>query len=220
MIRETYKQLVQDDVRLTAFIKEIFEKGHATLEHFFDDETERALHAFMADRAFTGKKNNELKGTIAGDLRDSDEIFAFCEAVVKKRHELEGKTHVPLLRDKQTVGFPYKDARNGAKTVETEYHYDGAFFNGVLPILLPDNPEKNGGNLEIFPNMRRKYPAIICKPLSQILRRSSLARSMYGYVTVPYKIDAMHCFFGDVTLHGVPPIASGERIVMTVNSHW
>jgi len=220
MIRDTHKALLQDDAKLTAFIKEILEKGHATLEHFFDDETEQKLHEFMADRTWTHKKNEQLDGTIAGDLRNSDEIFAFCEAIIKKRHELEGKPHVALRRDKQTVGFPYKDARNGAKTIETEYHYDAAYFNGVLPIVLPENPEKNGGNLEIFPNLRKKYPAIICKPLSEILRRIPFARSLYGYVVVPYKVDAMHCFFGDVTLHGVPPITSGERVVMTVNSHW
>ncbi len=220
MIRDTYKAYMTDDEKMTAFVKEIFEKGHVALEHFFDDETERRLHAFIADRSFTGKKNEELTGTIAGEIRESDEIFEFCEALVKKRHEIEGKVHTPLRRDKQTVGFPYKDARNGAHTYETEYHYDGAYFNGVLPLVLPENPEKNGGNLEVFPNLRTKYPAIICKPLSEVLRRIPFARSLYGVLVVPYKVDTMHCFFGDITLHGVPPITAGERLVMTLNSHW
>lgn len=205
---------------MTALVMQMLNTGHAVLPHFLDDETEAKLHTFMADRSFVGKKNDELNGTVAGDLRASDEIFAFCEAMVKKRHEIEGKIHTALSREKQFVGFPYKDARNGASTVETEYHYDAAYVNCVLPIVLPENREKNGGNLEVFPNLRKKYPAIICKPLSEVLRRSSFARNIFGYVVVPYEIDAMHLFFGDVTLHGVPPIKVGERIVMTVNSHW
>ena len=37
---------------------------------------------------------------------------------------------------------------------------------------------------------------------------------------VIYQPHTMYIFFGDLSFHGVDPIKSGERVVVTINSHW
>jgi len=220
MIRDTYKTFLTDKEKMTIFVKEILKTGQAVLPNFLDDATWNALLQQVKDRSIGNKKNEQLAGTTAQQIVMSDEIFQFCDLVHKTRCEIENRTYVALKREKQVFGFPYKDARNGAETRQTDYHYDGAYFNGIIPLLLPANTKKDGGYLVIFPNIRKKYSPFMSKIISRILRHSELARKWYGYETVHYTIGALHMFFGDVSFHGVPPIKAGERMVMTINSHW
>jgi hypothetical protein len=220
MIRDTYKELFTNKEKVTALVRSILETGDATLPNFLDDDTWSKLKSLAETRTIGNTKNDALHGTIAHELVMSDEIFQFCDLIHKTRCEIEGKKYVPLARDKQWVGFPYKDARNGAETRQTDYHYDGAYINFIIPLMMPADTHKSGGYLIIFPNIRTKYPAIISKLISRLLRHFEWFRNLYGYKTIHYTIGSLHMFFGDVSFHGVPPIKEGERMVMTINSHW
>jgi hypothetical protein len=219
MIRDTYATLFLDAEKTKQLITEVLNKGYAALPNFFDDVTWSELSRLAESRTIGNKKTDELRGTIAYDIAVSDEMFNLCDLIHKTRCDIERTIYGPLRREKQKVGFPYKDAQGGAETRETEYHYDGAYINIVVPIMLPTD-KKDGGDLIMFPNLRKRFSPIVCKPLSELLRRFAFMREWFGYTKVSYDVGTFYLFFGDISLHGVPPITAGERLVMTVNSHW
>lgn len=220
MIRDTYHYLLSDNDQSRALVKEVVDVGYTSLPNFFDDASQAKIAEFVSDRSVGNKKNEGLKDTFGYEVRTSDEIFKFCDTLHRLRCELTGMKYVPLKIEKQSVGIGYKDARNNKQTVETEYHYDAAYTNLVAPLLLTGNSQKGEGNLIMFPNLRRHFPRIINAPLSTILRRIPLARKLFGYTVVQYSVGSLFIFFGDVSLHGVPPITEGERMIMAINSHW
>lgn len=220
MIRDIYAVLFSDEKKMHALINEVLTKGYITLPRFFDDEAEKKFLGLREVIGPTNRKGEKLEGTFANDVRLSDEIFHMCEAIYKTRCDITGATYVPLRREKQSVGIAYKNADNAAQNKETEFHYDAAYINIVIPVQLPPKNEKGDGDLVAFPNLRLRYSRLICAPLSVVLRRNALARKLFGYTTVSYTVGTLHLFFGDVSLHGVPPIQQGERMIMTINSHW
>ena len=208
-----------DKTRVLA--REILEKGYVLLPQFLSEDIFAQLKALGESRLIINKKNEELKGTLAYDLAYSDEIFSMCEALHQARCELEGKNHTPLERSRQVVGFPYKDARGGATTVETDYHFDGAYVNLVLPIVLPPRGGNVRPDVELFPNLRKRFaPYVLSASSARLLRHFVWFRNWFGSTKVNYEVGTLFVFFGDVTFHGVPSILDGERLVMTVNSHW
>lgn len=220
MISTQYTSLLADEAKIKQLVQNVLETGHVGLDNFLDEATFSKLQNLMEDRTNCGKKGEQLKGTIAYDIVMSDEIFNFCDKVKKARCEIGGNEYIPLKREKQLVGFPYKDARDGKKTIETPYHFDGAYINIIVPIVLPENTGIPEGNVRVFPNTRLKYPSLVSKVISRFLRHLKWFRELYGYKEIQYKIGTFHIFFGDLSFHGVEPITHGERIVMTINSHW
>ena len=220
MINAKYQDILTNDDRAKEVAKEMLEKGFISFTDFLEPAVWQQLSTLMQDRSNGNKKGQELKGTIGYDLGFSDDIYNFSDRIHKARCELEGKPYVPLAHDKQVVGFPYKDARGGKKTEPTHYHFDGAYINLIIPIVLPADQEKNGGGVVLFPNIRKKYGTLLSKFICRGLRHSKLMRDLWGHTDLTYKIGACHVFFGDITFHGVDPITDGERIVMTINSHW
>ena len=220
MINAQYKDILTNEEKGKELARKILETGHVELTNALNPEVAEKLRLLMDDRSYGNKKGEGLKGTIAYDLMYSDDIFNFCEALHKGRCAVEGKKYVPLKREKQLVGFPYKDGRGGAKNKRTKFHYDGAYTNILYPIVLPKDPDRAGGKLVIFPNLRQKYSGLIGKIFARMLRHSKAIRKMYGYREVTYTVGSFHLFFGDVSFHGVEPITEGERVVMTINSHW
>jgi hypothetical protein len=221
MIRAEHKKVLWDDAARKVLIQEVLQKGFIRLEHFFDGTSEPR---FLALREVFGPlvkniKNQQLGETFANEVWKSDEIFEMCQLIHTTRCELTGVPCKPLVREKQSVGIAYKDAATAAKNKETEFHYDAAYINIVIPVQLPSQGQGDG-NLIAFPNLRTKYPRFIAAPLSAMLRRIPFTRTLYGYTSVDYHVGALHLFFGDVSLHGVPPIQKGERMIMTINSHW
>lgn len=221
MIRKEHKALLWDDKQREALVKEVLTTGFIRLEHFFDDESEKRFFALREVFGPLAKniKNQELDHTFAGVVRNSSEIFEVCELIHKTRCEITKTEYVHLRPEKQSVGIAYKDSANAAKNRETEFHYDAAYINIVIPIALPPETSSDG-NLVAFPNLRIKYPRVIGAALSFMLRKFPFTRSIYGYTSVTYHRGALHLFFGDISLHGVPPIKNGERMIMTINSHW
>jgi len=115
--------------------------------------------------------------------------------------------------------MPYKNASDATNKV-TAFHYDGAYINLLFALTMPPHQGKGDGNLVLFPSLRERYSPLLAKIISRLLGHSKGLRSLYGYSEVIYQIDAMHIFFGDISLHGVEPIKTGKRSVITINSHW
>ena len=230
MLNDTYQDVLTSDERATEVAKEILEKGHIELKDFLSPEAWQQLADFAAKQrenaisGFSGGKRlgkgEDLKGTFGWEFGHSEEVKQFCQMVHNAREKLEGKEPTTLDPQKHLIGFPYKDARGGAKTVATPYHFDGAYINILIPIILPEDQIKSGGNLTVFPNIRKKYGVALSKFVCRGLRHSAFLRKVFGVQTVFYTVGSAHVFFGDISFHGVAPITSGERLVMTINSHW
>jgi hypothetical protein len=220
-INEKYLDILTNPDKSKGLAQEILEKGYVLLPQFLSEDIFAQLKALGESRTMVDKKNEELKGTIAHDLAYSDEIFSICEALHEARRDIEGKTRTRLERSRQVVGFPYKDARGGATTAETDYHFDGAYLNLVLPIMLPPRGEDTRPDVELFPNLRKRFsPYAVSASMARLIRHFIWAREWFGSTKVQYEVGSIIVFFGDITFHGVPPILEGERLVMTVNSHW
>jgi hypothetical protein len=220
-INQKYLDIFTNPDRTKVLTREILEKGYVQLPQFLAEDIFAELKALGKSRTIINKKNEELKGTLAHDLAYSDEIFSVCEALHKARHDIEGGEYSPLKRSHQVIGFPYKDARGGATTVETDYHFDGAYLNLVLPIVLPPRGQHARPDVELFPNLRKRFaPYVLSASIGRLLRHFIWFREWFGSTKVQYEVGTIIVFFGDVTFHGVPSILEGERLVMTVNSHW
>jgi hypothetical protein len=220
MINKTYQNLLTDDQAVQDFVSKVLKNGYIALDDFLDEETKAAFHQVASDRSNGNKKNEALKGTPVYELAHSADMLKLSQRIYDARCALTGETKVALLPENQFVGMPYKDGRAGTTNKETAYHYDGAYSNWLLPLVLPTDQSEGDGNLIMFPNIRQKYPKIIGKLMSRLLRHSKVFRSWYGPVEVVYQVDTMYFFFGDISFHGVEPISNGERLVVTINSHW
>ena len=219
MFHQSIVDLINDEQKITLLTKEILDNGFIRVADFFDTPTLEALHTIARDPQFQNKKDGQLAGTIVAEVGYSDGILELSQKFHDARCKLTGETRVVLDKSKQAIGMPYKNAANETN-IETSYHYDGAYINLLFALQMPEKTEIGNGNLILFPSLRRSYTPGIAKIVSRILRHFKIARKIYGYKEVMYQVDAMHIFFGDISFHGVEPIKSGERVVVTINSHW
>ena len=220
MINSKYQSLLTDDDAVKVVAQEILEKGFVALDDFLDEPSKAAFHATAADRSNGWKKGDELKGTPVYELGHSDEFMLLSQRLYDARCEITGEPKVTLLKEKQVVGLPYKNAADGDNNYETSYHFDGAYVNYLLPLILPEDQSDGSGNLVVFANLRLKYPALVSKIIARMLRHSALFRRLYGETEITYTVDTMFIVFADLSFHGVNPISNGERMVVTINSHW
>jgi len=219
MISASYKDLFLNPEYVNQLVKKILEDGYVSLPEFFEPEMFLKLQAEV--KTFTGrKKNEELEGTLSHKVAYSEELFKFFSLIYKERCQIEKIKYVPISHNRQRAAVTFKDASNGQKTQATKYHFDGCHVNMVMPLYLPDELDETGGNLIIYKNLRKKYPKIISAPIARILRHFKFMRKLFGGTEIVYKESAMQIFFGDISLHGVEPITSGARTVMTINNHW
>lgn len=219
MLHQNIVDLLKDEARIKVLTQEILDNGFIRVANFFDQETLAALHTIARDPNYQNKKSEQLNGTIIDSIGHSPEIVTLSQKFHDARCALTGETRVVLDPAKQAIGMAYKNAANETN-IETAYHYDGAYINLLFALQMPDKSEVGNGNLILFPSLRRKFNSFMAKIVSRMLRHSKLVRSLYGYKEVIYQVDAMHIFFGDISFHGVDPIKSGERTVVTINSHW
>ena len=220
MINQKYQNLLTDDAEIKKVVTEILNTGYVALDSFLDDASSEAFHTVASDRNNGWKKGEELKGTALYTLAHSDEFLLLSQRLYDARCEITGEPKVQLLKEKQVVGLPYKDATHNGPNEETAYHFDGAHINYLLPLILPADQSDGSGNLVAFPNMRLKYPSLVSKVIARMLRHSAMFRRWYGETEVVYRTDTMFIIFADITFHGVNPISNGERMVVTINSHW
>lgn len=222
VLHSDYTGIAKNEKLVDEIVTQVLARGFYEIPHFLDGELFEKLQSIAQHSVQTiaNKKNEELKNTEGYQVVLSEDIFNLCDAIHKKRCEVTNQKYTPLSREKQTIGFPYKDARNFKKTEETEYHYGGAYVNFLIPFLLPTG-DTTKGNLILFPNLRKKFSIkIFTSIFSEILRWSKVARTLFGFTEVQYTPGNLYVFFGDVSLHGVQPITVGERLVLTINSHW
>lgn len=220
-LNQKYASIGSDAAHAAKLAREMLERGFVALPEFLNQEASEQLHALVADRSRAWDKNEELKGTIAYDIAHSDEIVALSQALYDARCTITGEEPVVINEKDQVVGLPYKDSRDEKENKVTAYHYDATYINLLLPLVLPEKPGTNNGNLVLFPNLRNeKRPKIVSKVIARLLRHIPALRPLYGFADVHYEVDTMYLFFGDRCFHGVNPIQSGERLVMTINSHW
>ena len=220
MISEQYKEIFADEKKVADLAKKILTDGYVALDNFLTETARGEWLEAIADRKIVNKKSGDLSGTPMYDLAMSDEMLRISQALYDERCNITGEKKATLRPEKQVVGVPYKDGRSGSVNKETAYHIDGAYSNWLLPLVLPEDSGAGSGNLVMFPNLRLRYPKVIAQILARLLKHSAWFRRRYGYTEVIYKPHTMYIFFGDLSFHGVDPIKSGERVVVTINSHW
>lgn len=218
MINEVHKNAFQDTAYARGVAQRIFDEGYVLLPDFLNQNTYDFFCKEVAEKSLQNKKGRELEGTLAWELGMSQEMLALFNAVYHGRCEVEGSEPHDLTQKEQRVGLPYKKASEETKK-ETPFHYDGAYLNAVLALQLP---EGGVGDLYVYPNLRRYFGSgVLGKFVSRVLRHSALVRTIVPPKKVSYTENGLCLFFGDYTLHGVAPLErEGERLVMTINSHW
>lgn len=214
MIHTVYQSKITDQEWHAALFQEIWNRGYVVLPEFLAPEAFQELAA--SARVLSNKKSDDLEGSVGALLGRSEDVMALFNGLYKIRCENEGVPYASLNPKKQTMGFPYKDARDGKRTEETPYHFDGAFVNATIAILMPPQ----GGELIAFPNIRRSRYAFVPRLYSRILRHVPFMRRLVPHVVARTKPNDLCLFFGDRTFHGVEPISNGERLIMTINAHW
>lgn len=214
MINEIYEKKINDPLWVKGAIETILGQGYVVLEHFLTDAAFKEL--LHSAQGVGNKKTGVLKDSVAYRLAHSSEIMNFFQAIYKERCVQEGVPYEPLKESQQRVGFPYKDARDGKRTEETDYHFDGAYVNTTLALIMPPK----GGELIAFPNLRTKRHSVSALILSHMMRYLPAFRRIMPHVVVRSKPNDLCLFFGDRMFHGVEPIGEGERLILTINNHW
>jgi hypothetical protein len=219
MISDTYLEKIKDPAWHQATVDEIFAQGYVLLPHFLTEPFFAEVQAFAEAHGheeggmMSFSKND---GTVGHTLARSPEFMALFEGLHQARCKKEGKTCTSLRPEKQVVGYPYKDARNGKRSRETAYHFDGAYVNATLAITMPEQ----GGELIAFPNIRKSPGAFLARAYARLLRHIPMLRRTVRHVVAKSRSNDLCLFFGDRTLHGVEPIQDGERLMVTINNHW
>ncbi len=214
MINPLYRSQFVDSQWVSATVSTILKNGYVVLSDFLTPEAFLELKQSAEGKG--NKKTGVLKDSFAFELAHAPVFFEMFQAIYKERCRQEGKEYIPLSEARQRIGFPYKDARDGKKTEETDYHYDGAYVNTTLAITMPPT----GGELIAFPNLRISQNSIVAYCLSRMLRYIPLSRRLFPHIVVRSKPNDLCLFFGDRTFHGVEPIEVGERLILTINNHW
>ncbi len=219
MINSLYLSQLSDESWFKGVVDGIFANGYVILPNFLTDEFFAEVKAFAETHGYEEgdmMSFSKQSGTVGHTLARSPEFMQLFDGVYKARCEKTGVPFTPLRPERQSVGYPYKDARNGKRSHETEYHYDGAYVNATLGIKMPEK----GGELIAFPNIRTNPKSFAARAYSRLLRHIPFLRKVIHHVTAKSKPNDLCLFFGDRTFHGVEPISSGERLIMTINSHW
>lgn len=216
MLNPKYFARLGDETWFRTLVDDIFAHGYIILPEFLTPEFFYEVTAIGEAEGSANARMDVTSKTRAYDLAVSPEFMALFNGLHKARCEKEAKPCLPLRADRQRVGFPYKDARDGKKSEETEYHYDGAYVNATLAIKMPEK----GGELIAFPNIRPNPGSFAARAYSRLLRHLPFLRRLVYHVIAKSKPNDLCLFFGDRTFHGVEPIASGERLIMTINNHW
>lgn len=224
MIRFRYISILKDPNAIHSYVNEVLKKGYTILPDFLEDAYLEELEQYALDRkggvpeGMMEMDTKSSEGTPMMRLARSTEFMDFFNEVYRARCEILGESFRPLDPQQQRVGLPFKDATGGAPTKQTEFHYDGAYVNTTVGIIEP--PEGQGA-LHIFPNFRTKFPhPLLSKTASRLLRHVKFFRTLYGYDVVPSRRNTLCLFFGDRSFHGVEPITSGRRLILTINNHW
>lgn len=219
MISGAYLEKIKDPQWHKALVEEIFARGYAILPDFLTPSFFAEVKAFAEAHGYEegGMMNfSKHDGTVGHTLARSPEFMALFEGLHQARAKKEGKTVLPLQPERQVVGYPYKDARDGKHSHETEYHFDGAYVNATLAIKMP----KTGGELIAFPNIRKSPSAFFARAYARLLRHIPILRRTVRHVVAKTVPNDLCLFFGDRTFHGVEPIKEGERLIVTINNHW
>ncbi len=216
MINQHYLTKLGDEIWMQNLVDGMWKKGYVVLPQFLSDEGFAWLLSFVLENKATNTKGEALKGTPGYVLGHSEEFMKLFNGLHKARMKKEGKPYAPLSVEAQTVGLPYKDARDGKKTKETPYHFDGAYVNATLALIMPPT----GGELIAFPNIRRSRYSFVTRVYARALRHTPFLRGVVPHVIARTVPNDLCLFFGDRTFHGVEPIENGERLILTINAHW
>lgn len=219
MINTSYLGSIKNPSWHREMVDKIFNEGYIILPNFLTPDffTEIATYARAHGYEAGGMMSfDKAGGNVGHTLARSPEFMALFDGLHKARCEKEGVAYTPLRAEKQVVGYPYKDARGGKRSYETEYHFDGAYVNATLGIVMPPI----GGELIAFPNIRKSPRAFFSRAYARFLRHVPFLRRTVHHVVAKSTPNDLCLFFGDRTFHGVEPIQEGERLIMTVNNHW
>ncbi len=220
MINPSYQAKLNDESWYRDMVEEVWNNGYLVVHDFLTPEYFAELFAYAKEHGYeigdTMRTFDKKADTIGHRLALSPEFMSFFNGIHKARMEKEGKEYTPLKPENQSVGYPYKDARNGKKTVETDYHYDGAYVNATIALMMPPK----GGELIAFPNLRVTPKSFSARLFSRLLRHVPLARKMTPHIIARTTPNDLCLFFGDRTFHGVEPTTEGERLILTINAHW
>lgn len=219
MISEKYIHAFKDEKRIREWVEAVLNDGYVLLPDFLEPTFIAEVEVFARKVTLGDVMSSKSDDTTPMmRLARSEEFMSFFDTVYRVRCEILGDEYTPLDATWQRVGLPYKDATGGLSTKQTEFHYDGAYVNATIGII---EPPVGQGELHLFPNFRAKFAhPLLGKVIARLLRHSRILRSLYGYVRVPSRRNTLCLFFGDRSFHGVEPITSGKRMIITINSHW
>lgn len=217
MITRKYIELFQNEVEVRKLTERILKEGCVALPDFFDQETFDTLLEYARLLGFEDKSIKWRAGTPAMNVAQSKEVMQVLDAIHKARCEIERKPYTPLQPKQTAVGYPQKNASDQASAVESPFHFDASYINTVFALIMPTDTREGG--LLFYPNLRSRIkPRILATVVARLLRHFDFLRTIVTPKEISYQVGALHVFFGDVTLHGVPPTTHGERLVLAINA--
>jgi len=214
MMNEKYIESFKDPEFVNVILDNMLTKGYAELSEFVDQETIDNLISYSDSLGFNDPAIKRKAGTPAMDIARSDEFMAMFNSICKARFHSENSEYVNLNPLQQAVGFPRKSSKDQSAT---PFHFDDSYINVLLALKI--STKEDEGNLLVYPNFRQRIkPLIVSKIFARLIRHIPLVRMIFKPKIVRYKEGSLYLFFGDITLHGVTKITTGERHVMVVNA--
>jgi len=215
MINPRYLELFSREDSASQIAEQILREGCVVLPEFFErstaDELLKYSRSLRGDSRFSITRTSN---TPAMNVARSPEFMLVFDAVHKARCKILGTSYRPLDPTQQAVSLPLASA-NAVET-PAPFHFDASFVNAVFAMQMPPG---GYGNLLVYNNLRRRIrPLILSQVVARMLRHSSILRKVFPPREVNYKEGALHLFFGDLTLHGVPTFPQGERVTFTINA--
>ncbi|MAT10457.1 MAG: hypothetical protein CMM02_05540 [Rhodopirellula sp.] len=217
MTKLNYKQIYQD----------INTNGYSIIENYIN-ESEKNILLKYSHSLGDGKERelamHELKrksDTPAMNYVINSELISILNGIWKERCIAESIEYIPINASNIAVGFarkkPLKDNPSANNEGMTPLHYDHSMVNILVGLEI--ETKEGEGALILYKNFRKRIkPLILNKILVRIMRFSNMFAKLFKYKKIQYKEDALHIFFGDISLHGVTPIHSGKRHAFLANA--
>jgi hypothetical protein len=216
MINEEYVALFRNEQEVENLTRRILKEGCVSLPNFFDQQTVDRVMQYA--RSLSDQEKIRITwqtGTPAMDIARSDEFMRVFDSIHKARCKIDNISYTSLKPGQQAVSLPIKTVHTPGST---PFHFDDSYVNAVFAMKMP--PNNHEGNLLIYKNLRRRIkPLLLSKIVARLLRHSALLRLIIKPKEIAYREGALHIFFGDLTLHGVPDLTDGERVTFTLNAH-
>jgi hypothetical protein len=208
--------------------KNLEKKGHHCFQNFLSPNEILKLKKLVLKNLKINKGNsffmmdNNLSQTFASNnsflKKFYDIFFSLC-----KKDNLKDYGEKKIFKNLRVI------SKSKMHSTSFDFHFDAHQYTILVPILIPNNKDKNlNGNLILFPNIRKKTNFLIINIVQKLFFQNKIMKNILKYISskkiikqdiLTFKVGNVYIFNGYRSLHGNQAV-SKDQIRATLLLHF